>query len=374
MIPVAEPLIARNAKKYVLEALSSGWISSKGPFVEKFEEKFAKFVDNRYGIATNSGTAALHLALAAINIGPGDEVIVPSYTMIAAALPIIYQGATPVLVDVELNTGNIDTSLVEERITKKTRAIIIVHLNGHPADMSSLLALGIKYNLPIIEDVAEAHGAEYRLKNNIFKKVGSLGSIGCFSFYANKIVTTGEGGMVVTNERQLAEKLRSLRNFARSKNRHFYHREIAFAYRMSNLQAALGLAQLEEVNLYLQKKGEIASLYLQKLGKITLLTLPIQKDYARRIYWQFEIQLPSRTIRDSLAMFLARHRIETRTSFIPLHKQPAFLKRGFFKGQHFPAAEDLSNRGLCLPSGLKLKKNQINYVCGIIQKFVDENS
>lgn len=382
MIPVAQPIIAKNAKKYVSECLTSGWVSSQGEYVAKFEDAFARFIGVKYAVATSSGTSALHLALAALNIGKGDEVIIPALTMIAAALPVIYQGATPVLVDSEPDTGNIDVTKIEEKITKRTRVIIAVHLHGHPVDMEPLLKLAKKYRLAVVEDAAEAHGAGIRIKNNESRsmkqgwvKVGSLGDIGCFSFYGNKIITTGEGGMAVTNHKKLAERMRSLQNLARTPGKHFLHQEIGFTYRMSALQAALGLAQLEEVNRFIEKKREIAALYNKLLSQSEgLITLPLEKAYARSIHWQYGILLnkESKLHRDKLAKYLAKRDIETRTFFVPLHEQPAFEKLGFFRGEKYPVAEDLSTRGICLPSGLAISKKDIHFVARMLKAILSQ--
>lgn len=368
MIPIASPLIPKNATKYLLRCLKSGWISSKGPFADRFEQKFAEFVGAKYGVATNSGTSALHLALAAIDIGPGDEVIIPALTMIATALPVLYLGATPVLVDSEAETGNIDVGQIEEKITKRTRAIIPVHLHGHPAAMAEILELAKKYRLQVIEDAAEAHGAKILL-NSGWRTVGSIGEIGCFSFYANKIITTGEGGMAVTDSGKLAERMCSLRNFSRTSGQHFLHTEIGFSYRMSSLQAAFGVAQLELARKFVAKKRAIAKRYRRLLSSVSVssVTLPIEKADAKSVFWQYGILLLNQSIRDRVASFLKKHGVETRPFFIPLHQQPGLIKRGFFRGERYPVAEELSQRGLCLPSGLTITESQISFVCHTLQ-------
>lgn len=369
MIPVADPLIAKNAQRYLVRCLKSGWISSKGPIVKRFEQQFAAFAGATYGVATNSGTSALHLALAAIDIGPGDEVIIPALTMIATALPAVYLRAMPVLVDSEPETGNIDASKIEAKITKRTRAIIPVHLHGHPAAMGAILELAKKYHLAVIEDAAEAHGAQILL-NNTWRTVGGIGDVGCFSFYANKIITTGEGGIAVTNSKKLAERMRALRNFARAGGQHFLHTEIGFSYRMSSLQAALGIAQLEVAKKSVAKKRAIAKRYSRLLSSPPLpsVTLPIEHADAKSVFWQYGILLENQSTRNRVALFLKKHNIETRPFFIPLHQQPAFIKRGLFRGERYPVAEQLSQRGLCLPSGLTIANQQISSVCHTLQK------
>lgn len=373
MIPVSEPLFGKNASKYLLECLKTGWVSSRGTFVERFENAFAKFIGTKYAVACTNGTHALHLSLAALNIGPGDEVIVPTMTMVATVMPIIYLGAKPVLVDSEKVTGNIDVNLIEKKITRKTKAIIPVHLHGHPVDMDKLLILAKKYHLKIIEDAAEAHGAKYYSSSHKkWQKVGSIGDFGCFSFYANKIITSGEGGMVTTNDKKMYERLKQLRNFFHSKKRHFYHEEISFAYRMSNLQAALGLANLENAKNFIAKKITIAKIYTKSLNSLNSITLPFQKTYAKNVYWHYAVIMNEKSnfTRDKLAILLTNKGIETRNFFIPMHLQPAFVKMGLFKNEHFPVAEKLAKNGLCLPSGLALTKIQQNFVCHTLKKIL----
>lgn len=365
MIPVSQPIIGRNAKKYLLDCVKSGWVSSKGTYVERFEKAFARYIGTKYAVASSNGTSAIHLALAALNIGPGDEGIIPTLTMIATALPIIYTGATPVLADSEPITGNIDVGKIESKITRRTRAIIPVHLHGHPADMTEINNIARKYHLAVIEDAAEAHGAEIH-----GKKVGSFGDMGCFSFYGNKIITTGEGGMVTTNNKKLADRMRSLRNLARTPGRHFLHQEVAYAYRMSNLQAALGLAQTEEAGRYVAKKRRIAHIYTRSLNHIPALTLPAELPGYTSVYWQYGIVFKNKKTRDLVGQKLAARGIETREFFTPLHRQPAFTKRGLFTGESYPVAENLSVRGLCIPSGLALSGADIGNICTTLQSLL----
>lgn len=363
-IPVAQPVIAKNAKKYVLESLKSGWVSSKGLFVEKFENAFAHFIRSKYAIATSSGTSALHLALAVLNIGPEDEVIVPTLTMIATILPILYQRAKPVLIDSKKETGNMDVDQLEKKITQKTKAIMVVHLHGHPVDMDKVIKIARKYKLYVIEDAAEAHGAEYK-----GKKVGGIGDLGCFSFYGNKIITTGEGGMVMTNNKRIAERIKSLRNLARTGGKHFLHKEIGYAYRMSNLQAALGLAQIEEINRFIKRKREIANLYFRSLNRVQFLELFQEKPYVKSVFWQYGVLIKKNLIisRNQLEKILEKKGIETRRFFVPMHEQPALKKLGLFKNEEYPVAEDLSKRGFCLPSGLAIKNQEIRYISKILR-------
>lgn len=369
MIPIAKPIIAKNAKKYLLACLDSGWVSSKGPYVERFENAFAKWAGTKYAIAVNSGTAALHLSLAALHIGQNDEVIAPTLTMIASVLPIIYVGAKPVLIDSEPDTGNLDVSRVEKKITSRTKAIIAIHLNGHPADLNPLLKIAKSHNLALIEDAAEAQGAEYKTNKGDWRMAGSIGDLGCFSFYGNKVITTGEGGMVTTDSKKLADKIRNLRNLDRSPKKHFYHQSVAFTYRMSNLQAALGLAQLEEVDRFLKIKQRLADIYINSLKKSRDLTLPTEKDYAKRIYWNFDILTEKR---DKLARLMEKNGVETRVFVVPIHRQPAFNRLGFFKNESYPVADSLSSSGISLPLGLALKKKDVKQVCTLINRTFNE--
>lgn len=372
MIPISSPIIAKNAKKYLTDCLTSGWVSSKGSYIKKFEDKFAKFIGTNYAVAVSSGTAAIHLALAALDIGPGEEVIIPTLTMIAAALPIIYVGATPVLVDSDPYTGNIDANRISEKITKRTKAVIVVHLNGYPSNMKMITKICKKRHIFLIEDAAEAHGAEYRMTDKRWKKVGSIGDIGCFSFYGNKIITAGEGGMITTNSKLFADRIQSLRNLARSPKKHFYHQEIAFAYRMSNLQAALGFAELEQVSEFLKRKRQITDFYNSLLCDIPGIQLPRTELNVHSVEWQYSFLVTNeaKITRDQLAEYLKQNQIETRNFVIPLHQQPAFLKKGLFKKESYPIAEYLSEHGISIPSGLAITNNEMHTVSRIIHNIL----
>lgn len=366
MIPVNEPLIAKNALSFVSDCIKTGWISSVGSYIQRFEQEFAKFQEVKYAVTTTSGTASLHLALAALGIGKGDEVILPDHTMFACAAAIIYTGAKPIPVDVERTTWNIDVSLVEKKITKKTRAIMPVHIYGHPVDMTPLLRLAKKYKLFVIEDAAESCGGEYK-----GKKVGSLGDISCFSFYANKIITTGEGGMVTTNNKKLAQKARALKDLAHSPKKRFLHTEVGFNYRMTNMQAALGVAQLEEIKTFIEKKRWMANLYNLRLKNIEGLTLPIERPWAKNVYWMYAVLVEDSfgIQRDELQKRLKEKGIDTRTFFVPIHQQPALKKLGFKEKNSYPVSEEISKKGLYLPSGLAITEEQIKTVCKAIAKI-----
>lgn len=363
-IRVNEPAISKNALKYVTDCIKTGWVSSAGKYLKDFEEKFSKFFGVKHAITTTNGTTALHLALLALGIKKGDEVILPSHTMMSSAAAIVYTGATPVLVDVERDSWNMDVSQIEKKINKRTKAIMPVHIYGHPVDMDPIITLAKKYRLYIIEDAAESTGAEYK-----GRLTGTLGDIGCFSFYANKIITTGEGGMIVTNNDKIANHARLLKDMAHSPQKRFLHKEIGFNFRMTNLQAALGVAQLEEVKKYIQKKRWMAALYNEKLSKIKGLTLPIEHNWAKSVYWMYGILVEKDfgISRDEFMQRLSQKGIDTRTFFIPMHRQPALRRLGLFKREAYPVSDEIGRLGLYLPSGLAITKRQIETVCRAIR-------
>ncbi|MBT4120393.1 MAG: DegT/DnrJ/EryC1/StrS family aminotransferase [Candidatus Peribacter sp.] len=352
-VPVNEPLITDAAKLYVADAMDTGWISSAGPCVEKFEEAFAKFIGVKHAIFTNSGTSALHTAARTLNIGPGDEVIIPNFTMIASPFSVMYTGATPVFVDIDPETLNIDAALIEAKITDRTKAIMPVHIYGLPCDMDPILEIAAKHNLAIIEDAAEVHGAEYK-----GKKCGSIGTINAFSFYGNKIITTGEGGMITTDDDALAKRARWLKDLAHSPTKRFRHEELGFNYRPTNLQAAVGLGQLEAIDDLLERKRSMAALYKEGLSGIEGLRLPQEKDYATHVYWMYAVMVESG--RDELCARLKEKGVDTREFFLPCHSQPAIAVQ---TDDSFPVTEDASARGFYLPSGLAITDEQIAYVC-----------
>ena len=368
-IPVNEPAISKNALKYVTSCIKTGWISSAGNYLKDFEEKYAKFLGVKHAITTTNGTTALHLALLALGIKKGDEVILPSHTMMSSAAAIVYTGATPVLVDVESDTWNMDVSQIEKKINKRTKVIMPVHIYGHPVDMNFVIDLAKKYQLYIVEDAAESIGAKYK-----GKLTGTLGDIGCFSFYANKIITTGEGGMIVTSNDKIAKHARLLKDMAHSPQKRFLHKEIGFNFRMTNIQAALGVAQLEEVNKYIQKKRWMADLYNKKLSKIKGLTLPTERGWAKNVYWMYGIMVEKEfgITRDEFMQRLYQKEIDTRTFFIPLHRQPALKRLGLFKGEKYPVSDEISRKGLYLPSGLAITEKQIKTVCITIENIKKE--
>ncbi|HWW61278.1 MAG TPA: aminotransferase class I/II-fold pyridoxal phosphate-dependent enzyme, partial [Thermoanaerobaculia bacterium] len=349
IIRVAETILDGNELRYVTECIRTNWVSSEGPFVRRFEDAFASAVGCRYGVACSSGTAALHLVMAALKLGPGDEVILPTFTMIATANAVRYVGATPVLVDAEPRTWNMNVAAVARKITSRTRAIVAVHTYGHPVDIDPLRELAARHGLHLIEDAAEAHGATYR-----GRAAGSLGDAAIFSFYGNKIITSGEGGMVTTNDARIADLARQLRGHAFSPDRHFWHEHLGYNYRMTNLQAAVGLAQTERMATLIEARRRNARRYRERLSHVPGLTLPIEAAGVTNVFWMFTILVEDTfgITRDELRGALARRGIETRTTFIPIHLQPIY--RDAFRGQTFPVAEELCRKGLYLPSGPRL--------------------
>ncbi len=367
IIPVCEPTLGGNEAKYVLDCLESNWISSAGKYIPIFEQKFAEACDCKYGVACANGTVALHLALAALGLGPGDEVILPTFTMIATINTVAYTGATPVLVDSEPDTWNMDVDQLAAKITPKTRAIMPVHTYGHPVDMDPLMEIADKHGIFVLEDAAEAHGAEYK-----GKRAGGLGHAGAFSFYANKIITTGEGGMITTNDKTLADLTQNLRDHAFSTERHFWHKFIGFNYRMTNLQAAVGLAQTERLGEFVKKRRENAALYTELLQQIPGIVTPPEAAWAKNVFWMYSVLVEDEfgMNRDRLRAFLARRGIETRTFFIPMHLQPIYFND--FKGQRYPVAEMLCQRGFYFPSASSLTTAQIQYITEITRQAHQE--
>lgn len=368
MIPVYEPLLNGNEKKYLIECIDTGWISSEGPFVRKFEELFAARVGRKYGIAVSSGSAALDIAVAALGIGKGDEVIMPTFTIISCAVAVVRAGAVPVLVDCDQETWNMDSKQIENKVTKKTKAIMVVHIYGLPVDMAPVLEIAERYNLKIIEDAAEMHGQTYKQR-----VCGGFGEISTFSFYSNKLITTGEGGMIVTDDEDIAEKCRSLRNLCFTPQKRFVHEDLGWNFRMTNMQAALGVAQLERLDEFIKIKRRIGSLYTELLKEARGIQLPLTNtDYAENIYWVYGIVLTDEVPFDTEETMkrLAEKGIGARPFFFPMHEQPVFHKMGLFKDNKFPVAERLSRRGFYIPSGLSLTDEQISYTANMIREMV----
>jgi perosamine synthetase len=359
-ISVSQPVLGESEIRFVNDALNKCAISGFfGEYIARFEQEFAQFSDCAYGVSTNSGTTALHLALLSLSIGKNDDVLVSTLTNMATFFAVIYQGANPIPVDIENDTWNLDPELIEARITPRTKAILVVHLFGHPADMDPILQIAERYNLYVIEDCAEAHGATYK-----GRKVGSMGDIGCFSFYANKIITTGEGGMITTNNIDLSEKARSIKCLAFGDYNKFMHKDIGYNYRMTNLQAALGCAQMERIDTIIDKKRQNAHLYTQGLSEVELLQLPVEKDYARNVFWMYHVALRGKVAdkRGTVMQKLYEKGIDTRECFVPYNMQDIFIRRGWTNTEDCPKANDVALRGFYLPSGTDLTEEELVYV------------
>jgi len=367
IIPVCEPWLAGNELKYITEAVTTNWISSAGGYIHRFETMFAEKMGVRYGVACANGTVALHLALATLGLAPGDEVIIPTFTMIATANAVTYLGARPVLVDSEPVTWNMDVAQIEAKITPRTKAIIPVHTYGHPVDMDALNTIAHKHGLLVLEDAAEAHGAQYK-----GRPVGSLGDAASFSFYGNKIITTGEGGMVTTNREDVARLAWNLRDHAFSTERHFWHKFLGYNYRMTNLQAAIGLAQTEQLEKFVAARRSNGAYYTQLLRQIPGIVTPPEATWATNVFWMYGIVLEPEfgLTRDALRHALARRGVETRTFFIPMHCQPIYFDG--YRGERYPVAEDLCRRGLYLPSASGLTREDIETVVSAIKESREE--
>jgi perosamine synthetase len=355
---VAETRLAGNERDYLNQCVDSNWISSRGPFVAAFENAFAHYLGCKHAVACSSGTVALHLLLAALGLGPGDEVIIPAFTMIAVANAVRYTGASCRLVDSESRYLNLDPACVKAAVTPRTRAIIAVHTYGHPAQMGRLKTIAQDHDLLLIEDAAEAHGAEIS-----GHRVGSIGLAGTFSFYANKIVTTGEGGMVTTNDAQLAKLARRLRDHAFHPERHFWHEYVGFNYRMTNLQAAIGLAQTERIEAIVAARRRLRAWYNERLKSVSGLQLPTEGRGYRSVFWMYAIRTSSSfgSSSQELRQQLAYRGIETRSFFVPIHLQPAYIDQ--FRGERFPVAEQLCQSGLYLPTHENIQKRDVEWIC-----------
>jgi len=369
-IPVNTPLLRGNEKKYITECIETGWVSSEGPFVAKFEKAFVEKINRNYGVAVSNGTAALDIAIEALGLGKGDEIILPTFTIISCIHQIVRSGATPVLIDCDPKTWNMDVHKIESKITSRTKAIMIVHIYGLPVDINPVLKLADKYKLFIIEDAAEAIGQTYR-----GKQCGSFGDISTFSFYPNKHITTGEGGMVVTNNKELDRNCRSLRNLCFNTGKRFLHERLGWNYRMTNLQAALGVAQLEQLDDFIDKKRIIGGYYKELLKDLPSITLPEHRvEYAKNIYWVFGIIInPNHYDKsvETIMLELQKHGIGTRPFFVPLHKQPILNRMGLFNNESYPIADHISKNGFYLPSGLGLTTPEIRYVSDKLLKVLE---
>jgi perosamine synthetase len=361
-IPVAAPALVGREREYVLDCIDSTWISSSGRYLDRFEAAFAEFCGVRHAVSCCNGTVAVHLALLAHGVGPGDEVIVPTLTYVASANPVVYCGGKPVFVDAEPRTWNMDPDRIAEAITERTRGIVVVHLYGHPVDMDPILEFAERHGLWVIEDAAEAHGATYRGRT-----VGSMGSLATFSFYGNKIITTGEGGMVVCDDDRLAKRVRQLHGQGQDPERRYWFPMVGFNYRMTNIEAAIGLAQLERLDWHLARRREIASWYREELAGEEGIELSPEEPWARSAFWIMCAVLDKDRFgqRDEAMRVLDEAGIETRPFFYPMHTLPMYEQDN--EGKEFPVADDLASRGLNLPSSATLAREDVARVCAALR-------
>jgi perosamine synthetase len=376
MIPVNEPVFGAREAEYTAECIRTGWVSSAGRFIEEFEERWAAFCGMKHGIAVNNGTSALEMAVEAIGLRPGDEVIIPAFTIISCALAVVRNGGVPVLVDCDPLTFGLDAAQVESRVTPRTRAIMPVHLYGHPVDLDPVLEIAGRRGLAVIEDAAEVHGAEYHARHGgasaEWRRCGGFGDISTFSFYANKLVTTGEGGMALTNDAALAARMRSQRNLCFRPGRRFYHTELGNNFRLTNLQAAVGVAQVERIGEIVARKRRMGQRYTAQLDGVAGLQLPLEQPWARAVYWMYAVVLDDAAGVNALefARRLKEEGVETRPFFLGMHEQPALQQRGLFAGEHYPVTERISRQGLYLPSGLALTDDQIDHVSHAVRRIL----
>lgn len=365
-ISIANPVFNGNEKKYLNECIDTGWISANGRFVSEFEEQFARFCGTKYALTCANGTVSLHLILSAMGIGPGDEVVMPTLTYIATANAVRYCGAVPVFVDSDEDSFNIDADKIEEKLTSKTKAIMPVHLYGVPADLAPIMELSEKYGIPVIEDAAEAHGAEYN-----GKRVGGFGLAASFSFFGNKVITSGEGGMVTTNDEQLYQRMRLLKGQAVSPQKRYWHVDVGYNYRMTNMQAAVGLGQLENITWHMEQRARIAELYQKYLcdmeDDMTMQKVP---EGCRSVYWMNNIILKDavKKSRDTIMREMEQCGIEMRPVFYPVHLMPPYLDKGI----SCPTAEKLGARGISLPSHAKLTEEHVKYICDSLKKIIKD--
>lgn len=365
-LPVTTPSLAGNELKYVADCIETVWISSQGGYIDKFQDAFTEYHGRGAALCTSSGTTALHLALVALGIGPGDEVIVPDITFGASANVVMHTGAKPVFIDIDPQTWTLDVAALEDVLTPRTKVIMPVHLYGHPCDMDPIMSFARKHGLKVVEDCAEALGAEYK-----GSKVGLLGDVGCYSFFANKVITTGEGGMVLTEDAELMERMALYRDHGMSKQRRYWHLVPGFNYRMTNLQAALGLAQMERIEHFLDQRARVVALYDARLKSISGIRTPPSAHWARNIYWLYSIEVDAQVLgmtRDELAQRLHERGVETRPVFPPLHLQPAYGGCG----RRYPVAERFAEQGLSLPTGNALSLSDTERVCDAIENVLAE--
>ncbi len=378
-IPVNEPLLGQAELDYATDCIRTGWISSAGAYIERFESEWARYCGMPHGIAVSNGTEALQVAVDCLDLQPGDEVIMPTFTIISCAQAVVRAGGVPVLVDSDPRTWCMDVAQIAARITSRTRAIMPVHIYGHPTDMDPLCALADRHGLTVIEDAAEAHGAEYlshRGAEPVWRRCGGLSHISTFSFYANKLITTGEGGMVLASDQRIADRARSLRNLCFRPERRFYHTELGYNCRLTNLQAALGVAQIARMDDIVARKRRMGMEYTRRLAPLSGMALPVEEPWARQVYWMYGLVLDEGTGLDAVEMAnrLRARGIETRPFFLGMHEQPVFHKMGLFRGETYPVAERIARQGLYLPSGLALTTEQLGRVCEAVADALAEGA
>ena len=377
MIPVNEPWLQEEDLQSLVECFRSGWISSAGPQLESFESSWAAYCGVRHGVAVSNGTTALEVAVEALRIGPGDEVIMPTFTIISCASAVIRAGGVPVLVDCDPLTFCMNPAEVEAKVTPRTKAIMVVHMYGHPVDMDEIDRIARLHGLKVIEDAAEVHGAEYLSGRGTAaascRRCGSMGDIATFSFFANKLITTGEGGMVITSDDALAQRSRSLRNLCFQPTRRFLHFEQGHQFRMTSLQASLGLRQIDRMAAIMERKRWAAAEYTRRLRDLSGLQLPVQQDWARSVYWVYGVVLADDVPFDAteMAKRLAALGVETRPFFLGMHEQPVFHDMGLFRDEHHPVSERIARRGLYLPSGLALTQEQIDRASAAVRSVME---
>lgn len=375
-VPVNEPLLTDDDFAPLEEAFRTGWISSAGKFVDQFENDWAEYCGQAFGIGVANGSVALQVAIDALDIGSGHEVIMPSYTIISCASAVVRAGAKPVLVDCCPHTFNMAVDQIEEKITAATKAIMVVHIFGHPVDMDPILHLAAKYDLRIIEDAAEVHGARYLSNRNSqspqWKTCGGMGDIATFSFFANKLITTGEGGMLLTSDEHLAKRCRELRNLCFLPERRFLHRELGHQFRLTNMQAAVGINQIKRIEEIVERKRAIASRYTSSLQGLPGVQLPTEHDWARSVFWVYPLLLDPEHELDAAALAdrLKAQGVETRPFFLGMHEQPVFREMGLFHGETYPVTEMIARKGLYIPSGMAITEEQLEQVCESVRSVL----
>ena len=367
--PVSEPTITREDKKNAFDAINSGFISSEGKYNKLFENSFSNYIGSKYAIALSNGTVALETALYAIGIEKGDEVILPNFTIVSCLNSIIKLGAIPIFVDVDKNHWNIDHNLIEKKITKRTKAIIVCHIFGHPAEIKKIIQIRNKYNIKVIEDCAESHGAEYK-----GKKIGNFGDISTFSFYSNKLITTGEGGMVLTSNKKFADRARGYKNLFFGKTDRFKHKDLGSNYRLTNIQAAIGYSQTKRINSIVEKKRKIGFWYLHYLKDINKLELQKEMSWAKTVFWMYAVVLKSSAIdAKKIIKAMANRNIQCRPLFYNLNKQPFLSKFNIKDNRKYPVTDKLAKYGFYLPSSLKLTKKDVAYIVNQLKEVLDGN-